>query len=548
MNILVVDDIDKNRTILQSLLKKKGYSVVLASGGEESLAAMRQHSIDLVLMDARMPGMDGFKTTEIIKENQPKLYLPVIFVTALKEEDALNEAVDAGADDFVSKPLNFNILLSKIKAHLRIRKLHFDIEKKKEELVLKNILLSRQNELVTHFTALVKKQSFLDENYIKSLSLPMHLYRGDMLMSARRPNGGVNVMVGDFTGQGLLASVGVLPVSQIFFKMSQENAFVGDIAREMNKQINFVLPTEMFFAASIIELSAKGDRMMMWHGGMPDAYLCEQATKEITTIVSQHLPIGVRQDEEFDDSVQLFYVNENHKLAVFTDGLSEALNIEGAMISPSLYKESLKNSDDLTSSLMQCFEEYSEGVPQADDITILELSCLPVAASEAHNLPEYEKTVPWHINLRIENEMLSRDVLNTVMELIGEYIVLKENKGIIYTLLSEMYSNTLDHGVLDLDSQQKDSAGGFERYYLEKEKRLAELNDKFINIDISYQPQEDSATLKIIMLHNGVGFDAAGSKTTDADIHGRGMGLVDAICEEVRYSNDGRCLTVLYKV
>jgi len=141
-----------------------------------------------------------------------------------------------------------------------------------------------------------------------------------------------------------------------------------------------------------------------------------------------------------------------------------------------------------------------------------------------------------------------KDVVQNVVDLIANSIALKEHKGVINTLLSEMYNNALDHGILNLQSEEKSSAAAFHEYYKDREQLLKELEDAQIKIDIGYSLNNDTAELKIAMQHNGNAFDMPDDGASDDDFHGRGMLLIEAICREVKYSDNGRNLTVIYQL
>ena len=550
MRILIVDDIEKNRLLLSRFLKSKDYDVLQASSGEESIALVKENDIDIILMDIKMPDMDGYEAARQIKSIRSVKYLPIIFVSALSEDEALEEALAAGGDDYVTKPVSFGILSSKIKAHARIRELHSEVNRQNEELNKHNVRLEREHELISHFFDQSRKQCFYDDDVIRSFSMSMETFNGDTVLVGKRPNGGYSVLIGDFTGHGLSAAVGTLPVSQIFFNMLENNAYIGDIARELNRQISILLPVEMFFAASLIELSANGDRLSVWHGGMPDAYLYDQGNKNLTVISSQHLPLGVRGLEKFDESVQLFYVNENFKFIVMTDGLTEAVNTDEKMINTEEYEKVILNcNDNILESIIGCYKKYSDGMPQCDDISVLELSCVEVKREAPEKIKaNYKESVPWEIDLQIEDDMLGKDVVQNIIEMIGSSLVLKENKGVIHSLLSEMYSNAVDHGILGLDGSKKDSCESFEGFYKEREELLKKLSGAFIKVNISYVPADESSLLKIEMSHNGKVFDGAASTASDNALHGRGLALIDAICKHVNFSDNGRCLSVALEV
>ena len=551
MHILIVDDIEKNRSLLERFLKGRGYDVSSAPSGAVALEILNEQAIELVLMDIKMPDMDGFEATRIIKSKNNDQYLPVIFVTALSEEEALEEALAAGGDDFISKPVNLGILLSKIKAHSRIRELHCEVTEKNEQLAGHNARLNREHSLISHFFDQAQKNCFVDESVIKSTSVPMSVFNGDTVLVAKRPSGGIAVLLGDFTGHGLSAAVGTLPVSQIFFQMVEENAYIGDIARELNRQIGTLLPIEMFFAATLIELSANGDRLMVWHGGMPDAYLLNQETGEVNIIRSSHLPLGVRLADEFDDSVQLYYVNENYKFIAITDGLTEAVNQADEMIDVDLILQAINNNhDDILNSIINTYQNFSKGVPQADDISLIELNCVEVVGeNQSENVKQLQQAIPWQIKVRVEDQEMLNDLAEKVMSLVGNADALKEHKGIIHTLISEMYTNAVDHGVLDLHGSEKESDEAFDAFYAERENRIKKLDGAYIETELTYASNGDgTAELVVVMRHNGSTFDVNDKAVNDTGLHGRGMDLIEAICDSVIYSDHGRRLTVIYNI
>ena len=114
--ILVVDDEEHVRTLLQRILDGAGYSVVTAANGREALVKLSLASISLVLLDVRMPELDGFQTLELIRK---QYNIPVIMVTGVGEVTSVSDALTIGADDYVKKPFQSRELLARIEAKLR---------------------------------------------------------------------------------------------------------------------------------------------------------------------------------------------------------------------------------------------------------------------------------------------------------------------------------------------------------------------------------------------------------------------------------------------
>jgi class 3 adenylate cyclase len=126
--ILVVDDVEKNVKLLADLLTFKGYRVVTAGGGYEALAKVESERPDLVLLDVMMPDLNGYDVCRKIRENPATGVLPVVMVTALDAGQERIKGLEAGADDFVTKPIGQAELLARVRSLLRIKHLYDRLE------------------------------------------------------------------------------------------------------------------------------------------------------------------------------------------------------------------------------------------------------------------------------------------------------------------------------------------------------------------------------------------------------------------------------------
>src|SRR3989454_10960725 len=125
--ILVVDDMPVNVKLLADLLTVKGYTVVTAANGAEALTKVEKEQSGLVLLDVMMPGMSGYDACRKIRENPATAMLPIIMVTALDPAQERVKGIEAGADDFLTKPINQPELLARVKSLLRIKLLHDEL-------------------------------------------------------------------------------------------------------------------------------------------------------------------------------------------------------------------------------------------------------------------------------------------------------------------------------------------------------------------------------------------------------------------------------------
>jgi serine/threonine protein kinase/CheY-like chemotaxis protein len=119
--LLVVDDNEMNRDTLSRQLERAGYEVATASEGLEALSMIDRESFDLVLLDVMMPGLTGIELLKIVRNDHPATELPIIMATARDKSENMVEALSLGANDYVTKPLDFPVVLARIEAHLKMK-------------------------------------------------------------------------------------------------------------------------------------------------------------------------------------------------------------------------------------------------------------------------------------------------------------------------------------------------------------------------------------------------------------------------------------------
>ena len=132
--ILVVDDTADNAKLLVDLLERQGYQVSSSASGPEALAALSREPCDLVLLDVVMPEMDGYEVCRRIRQHTRFATLPVVMVTALDAKEERVKGLEAGADDFLSRPINHPELLARVRSLLRIKRMHDYMQRQALEL------------------------------------------------------------------------------------------------------------------------------------------------------------------------------------------------------------------------------------------------------------------------------------------------------------------------------------------------------------------------------------------------------------------------------
>ena len=119
--LLIVDDIQENREVLSRRLERRGYLIEFAEDGQSALDIIASQPIDLVLLDIMMPDMSGLDVLKKIRETFTRVELPVIMVSAKNESFDMVEALNIGANDYVTKPVDFAVAVARIDTHLQIK-------------------------------------------------------------------------------------------------------------------------------------------------------------------------------------------------------------------------------------------------------------------------------------------------------------------------------------------------------------------------------------------------------------------------------------------
>lgn len=132
--ILIVDDLPQNIELLEAYLAPNGYEILTASGGAEALEKLASHSVDLILLDVMMPGMDGFEVARRVRQNDTMRLLPIILVTALHETEDRVKGIEVGCDDFISKPVDKSEIVARVRSLLKVKAYNDLLANYKKEL------------------------------------------------------------------------------------------------------------------------------------------------------------------------------------------------------------------------------------------------------------------------------------------------------------------------------------------------------------------------------------------------------------------------------
>lgn len=564
MRALIVDDDPVNRKILNALVSKEGYEPVLAEDGQQAVALFESAQPDIVLMDIMMPVMNGYDAARRIKELAGDRFVPIIFLTAVTEDEALSKCVESGGDDFLTKPYNRVILKAKISAMERIRSVYATLNEQKRELEVYRANIQHELEFAEHIFQNITSRGVFDVPYLKSWtsSMSMSMFNGDLLLMARKPSGGLHVLLCDFTGHGLPAAVGALPVSEIFVAMTDRGFSIDDIVVETNRKLRSELPTGFFCAAAFVDVDATQGTVRIWNGGLPELYLVSQERGLIARVPSGNLPLGISERVVRGGSTSVTEISRGMQVFMCTDGLIETVNPDGEMFGKARIAELLeaaaRDGRNGIDDVRRAVETFRADAEQQDDISIVQLDCdaaqRDMPSETASSGPQRTIPAEWRISFDLPVGIL-RDInpVPMILNVLASVRLPSEHRKRIFTILTELYTNALDHGLLGLRSEMKQNPDGFGAYYMEREKRLAGLISGKATFELEQRRAADGYELRLRVSDTGGGFNGEAVATESLlggplKPSGRGIKLVKSLCRALEYSDGGRTAECVYSL
>ena len=410
-------------------------------------------------------------------------------------------------------------------------------------------------------------QAILPHGALAAGNLTYHLsshsaFNGDLLLIETRPDGRQNLMLGDFTGHGLAASLGAIPAADIFVSMTRKGFPLNVIVSEINRKLHTHLPRNLFCAACLAEIDASRGQVQVWNGGIPSAYLLHGSDGTIRQkIEAEHLPLGILPAGTFDDRLQTLQIDVGDQVFMATDGVIEQRNVAGEMFGEQRLERILNavvDIGELSDALQAELTRFGEGVDQGDDLTFVALRAecghspmAPESGGVGVSAPEALQESDWSLRLVLQAEALRRiNPVPLLNNLVREFNDGSTELAQLELVLGELYKNALDHGVLGLDSAQKLSAEGFDAYYLRRDAQLAGLQDGSVTIELINHPDSEGGVLEVQVSDTGEGFDhhaLEGRAGPEVAAHGRGLPLVRAFCRSLEYLGRGNQARALFR-
>jgi DNA-binding response OmpR family regulator len=364
LTVLVVDDTLVGRATVTALLRRLGIRYIEAADGHAAIKAFLTYQPDIVLMDVEMPGMDGLDATRELRRLHADTWLPILLLSARSDDEDMIAGLEAGADDYLAKPIRRAILVAKLTACARQLSMQASMAvyraEQEAEIEFAHKVIERQ----------VQGKMF-DDPRVRHSVTPTTKFSGDIVALSQAPSGARYALLADATGHGMAAAISVLPVLQVFFGMAAKNLTLQLMAGEMNRHLLSTLPIGRFVAASMVRL---GDGFgELWVGGTPEVLWLDSNGAVKDRFVSSNLPLGIDGDDAMSVPPRHFRWTPGDQLVLCSDGLIEAQNARGDAFGSQRLEDALRRcaAAERHDSVRRALAMHLDGAPAHDDVSLM---------------------------------------------------------------------------------------------------------------------------------------------------------------------------------
>lgn len=372
--VLLVDDYEINLELLEVYLNqsKMSFDIYKAMTGQEALAIVQQHDIDLILLDVMLPDIDGFQICEQLKSMDAYKMIPIIMVTALHDKASVLKGLQAGADEFLTKPVDGHEVMIRVNNLLKLRMLSNDLN-------LRYLQLQKELSLATEL-----QKSFLP-NHLPDMAgivfdvlyLPSSFIGGDFYDFLQIEPNVVGIFISDVKGHGVASAMITATLKDNLYKLKPFWHDPQQLFCQLNNQLwdFFANTTNDFFVTAFYGVLNLGKKQMIYTNAGHHAPYLGNDFGVVPLQTKEGLPLGIFRESRFENVEQ--NLNERDEIFMFTDGIFE-LNLFGKKPHSSSTLADFFPKDDILSKshLSQLKEEIVQAVanqPLADDINYISI-------------------------------------------------------------------------------------------------------------------------------------------------------------------------------
>jgi serine phosphatase RsbU (regulator of sigma subunit) len=318
--IVVIDDNANDLQVTTRLLSRRGYDAIPAPSGEEGLRIARKVLPDAIIVDYRMPGMDGFEVTRRVKADPELQTIPVLMLTGSDSPEHVVEGLGAGAEDFVTKGSDIEIVVARLRALLRMKAYQDQLRRMNQQMTRDLQIARRVQE------ALVPMRTFTSPRIeIRSAYLPSEVLSGDFYDYFTLDDF-MYLFVADVSGHGLPSAILVsLLKSYIHTEAANDKSLSEFMARLNDFLFSVSLPTQ-FATAALFRVDA-GRQLVYSNAAHPPFLLHQRQSGKTIVLESPSNLLGAMPNMTFEE--HSIAVAPGDTLFVYTDGLTDRVNRDG---------------------------------------------------------------------------------------------------------------------------------------------------------------------------------------------------------------------------
>jgi serine phosphatase RsbU (regulator of sigma subunit) len=393
MRVMVVDDTEANIDILVEALGDN-YRVVVATDGESALEDIELNPPDLVLLDIMMPGLDGYEVCRQLKAKETTRHIPVIFLTALKEEGDEAKGLRLGAIDYITKPFNPELVKARVKNHLDLIRYRNHLEElvkertkeiaKRQHVEFELRAAQQKIESELNIAAQIQK-SFLpssspafSENEafeLRAMMKPAREVGGDFYDFFLIDDERLVLTVADVSDKSIPAAMYMMVTRTMFRSLTRQIESPAQVFYEANNLICEENETCMFITAFLGFYDIKSGKLICANAGHHPAIVIGPQGINEEFRADKGMALGIETDTQYVETERILLPREIFFL--YTDGVTEALSPQGKLFGVTRLKKNLagnyeKSLSELMASVERELESFQQGC-QFDDITTLAL-------------------------------------------------------------------------------------------------------------------------------------------------------------------------------
>jgi sigma-B regulation protein RsbU (phosphoserine phosphatase) len=510
--ILVVDDERLNINLLVELLKPE-YKMMAAINGQQAIKAANVNPPpDLILLDIMMPEMDGYAVCKHLKADPKTKDIPIIFVTAMGQEENETKGLELGAADYLKKPISPAIVEARVKTQLALRQQHQELKSAYEIIEAHRKRMQTELDVGRDIQlAMVPKQFPNSNDYEVYASLePAREVGGDFYDVFNIDEEHVCFCVGDVSGKGVPAALFMAMAKTLIKSRASTDPSTASIVTHVNDELSEDNEGCLFVTLFVCILNTITGEVLTTNAGH-NPPLLKRADGQIELLKRLDGPV-VAAMEGYAYKEGFVQLNKGDSLLLFTDGVTEADNVDGEFYGDpkliTLFEEvSRESAKEMVDYIFTSVHDFEGQGRQADDITVMVLNYLADGSSEK------DKTISFSIKNILKE-------IDHVIENFNEFATLNNvNKRINATVsmaLDELLNNVVSYA------------------YTDEEEHIIGVRISIVN-----------QSLVVVISDDGIPFNpfqrtAPDTKATveDRDIGGLGIHLVNKMFDHVSYQRN----------